>query len=241
MGIFERKEGVTASSWIYDTLRQDLVNGRFTAGEKLAISALKERYGVGLSPLREALNRLAAYGLLIQENQRGFRVPRLARNELDDIADMRRELEGMALERAIQRGDAEWESELLAAAHRLKRADEAPEMEEEWERLHMRFHRTLVAPCGSAWLLRFIEQLHDQFDRYRRLAPGEPEVRRVLDAQHGELVELALARDVKGARTLMDDHIQRSYEVALGSFARERDPADRQQAGVGSADHLSRR
>jgi len=220
MSNFERQEGVTAATWIYDTLRQDLVNGRFTAGEKLAISSLKVRYGVGLSPLREALNRLAAYGLLTQENQRGFRVPRLARDELDDIAGMRRELEGMALERAILRGDAEWESELLAAAHRLKRADDAPDMKEEWERLHVRFHSTLVAPCGSAWLLRFIEQLHDQFDRYRRLASGDREVRRVLDTQHGELMELALARDVKAARKLMNDHIQRSYEVALSRFDR---------------------
>lgn len=206
---------MTASSRIYDILRQDLVNGRFEAGEKIAISALKERYEVGLSPLREALNRLAAYGLLIQENQRGFRVPRLERAELDDIAEMRRELEGMALERAIRLGDAEWESELLAAAHRLKRADMAPEKVEEWEQLHARFHRTLVAPCGSGWLLRFIEQLHDQFDRYRRMAPEAPEVRSKLDAQHGELVELALERDIKAARALMDDHIRCSYEVAL--------------------------
>lgn len=215
MGRPNQKGQVTTSGRIYDTLRQDLVNGRFQAGEKVAISALKEHYGVGLSPLREALNRLAAYGLLEQENQRGFRVPRLERRELDDIAEMRRELEGMALERAIRFGDAEWESELLAAAHRLKRADMVPEEVDEWERLHTRFHRTLVAPCGSVWLLRFIEQLHDQFDRYRRMAPEAPEVRRVLDAQHGELVTLALERDIKAARALMDDHVRRSYEVAL--------------------------
>lgn len=215
MGISRGKGRTTTSGRIYDTLRQDLVNGHFAAGEKVAISALKEHYGVGLSPLREALNRLAAYGLLEQENQRGFRVPRLERRELDDIAEMRRELEGMALERAIRFGDAEWESELLAAAHRLKRADMVPEEVDEWERLHTRFHRTLVAPCGSVWLLRFIEQLHDQFDRYRRMAPEAPEVRRVLDAQHGELVTLALERDIKAARALMDDHVRRSYEVAL--------------------------
>ncbi|WP_010630087.1 GntR family transcriptional regulator [Halomonas sp. KM-1] len=215
MGIPKRQVSSTASSRIYDTLRQDLINGRFTAGEKVAISALKERYEIGLSPLREALNRLAAHGLLIQENQRGFRVPSMERSELDDIAEMRRELEGMALERAIRLGDAEWESELLAAAHRLKRADMAPDKVEEWEHFHACFHRTLVAPCGSAWLLRFIAQLHDQFDRYRRMAPEAPEVRCVLDAQHGELVELALERDIKSARALMDDHIQRSYQVAL--------------------------
>ena len=113
----------TASSRVFDHLRKDLVGGRFVAGEKLAINALKERYQVGLSPLREALNRLAAYGLLVQENQRGFRVPKLSRDELDDIAQMRLEMEGMALERAIANGDSLWEADLLAAAHRLKRAD----------------------------------------------------------------------------------------------------------------------
>ena len=166
-----------ASSSIYDLLRRDLVGGRFKAGEKLAINTLKEQYQVGLSPLREALNKLAAYGLLIQENQRGFRVPKLSREELDDIARLRTELEGMALERAIAHGDAVWEADLLAAAHRLKRADITLDKGEEWERLHTHFHRTLVAPCGSVWLLRFIEQLHDQFDRYRRLGPKMPTIR----------------------------------------------------------------
>ncbi|MDR5873350.1 FCD domain-containing protein [Halomonas sp. CUBES01] len=208
----------TASSRIYETLRRDLVGGRFAAGEKLAINALKEHYHVGLSPLREALNKLAAYGLLIQENQRGFRVPTLTRAELDDIASMRLELEGMAFERAIQHGDAVWEAELLAAAHRLKRADMSLEKDEEWETLHSQFHRTLVAPCGSVWLLRFIEQLHDQFDRYRRLGPKMPTVRQTLDDQHHQLVELALQRDTKAARALMDDHIHKSYQVALKRY-----------------------
>lgn len=208
----------TASSRVFDHLRKDLVGGRFVAGEKLAINALKDRYQVGLSPLREALNRLAAYGLLVQENQRGFRVPKLSRDELDDIFQMRLEMEGMALERAITNGDSLWEADLLAAAHRLKRADISLDKGEEWEHLHTQFHRTLVAPCGSVWLLRFIEQLHDQFDRYRRLGPKMPTIRQELDEQHHHLVELALQRDAKAARELMDDHIHKSYEVALKRY-----------------------
>ncbi|NVF15659.1 GntR family transcriptional regulator [Vreelandella maris] len=217
MGEAHLNNSATSASRIFDTLRQDLVNGRFEAGEKIAINVLKDHYQVGLSPLREALNRLAAYGLLMQENQRGFRVLSLDRRELNDIAEMRRELETMALERAIRLGDAEWESELLAAAHRLKRADQSPEEVDQWELMHTRYHRTLVSGCGSVWLLRFIDQLHDQFDRYRRMAPSVPQVRQVLDGQHGELVDLALARDVKKARALLENHIQLSYEVALGS------------------------
>lgn len=210
--------GTASSTPIYDALRKDLVDGRFAAGEKLAINALKEHYQVGLSPLREALNKLAAYGLLIQENQRGFRVPKLSREELDDIARLRKELEGMALEQAIAYGDEVWEADLLAAAHRLKRADMSLDKIDEWERLHTQFHRTLVAPCGSVWLLRFIEQLHDQFDRYRRLGPKIPAVRQALDEQHDELVELALSRDGKAARALMEAHIHKSFEVALARY-----------------------
>ncbi|MFG6666203.1 GntR family transcriptional regulator [Halomonas sp. HNIBRBA4712] len=213
-----KPSGGTSSSRIFEALRQDLVRGRFAAGEKLAINALRQAYGVGLSPLREALSKLAAYGLLIQENQRGFRVPALSQAELEDITRLRIELEVMAFERAIAQGDAQWEAELLGASHRLKRADRTHDMGEVWEALHTRFHRTLVAPCGSMWLLRFIEQLHDQFDRYRRLGDNPPLIRQPLDDQHQMLVELALARDAAAGRALLTDHIQQSFEVALAHY-----------------------
>lgn len=221
MSAKRKRAGTTAASAVFDMLRHDLINGRFRAGEKLTISALKETYEVGLTPLREALNRLAAHDLLIQENRRGFRVPTLTREELDDIAEMRRRLEGMALEMALRHGDAKWESELLAAAHRLKRADREPTAVDQWEQLHSEFHRTLVKPCRSVWLTRFIEQLHDQFDRYRRMAPPVPTIRRRLDIQHEEMVDAALKREVKTALSLLEEHIALSYEVAQGSCTDE--------------------
>ncbi|WP_110686318.1 GntR family transcriptional regulator [Salinicola aestuarinus] len=209
--------GLTAASQIYAALKRDLIQGRFAAGEKLAIKSLKDHYQVGLSPLREALNRLSAYGLLTQENQRGFRVPALTRTDLDDIVTLRQRFERQALVEALDNGDDQWEAELLAAFHRLKRADDQAEDLEHWEQMHLQFHRRLLEPCASRWLLRFIEQLHDQFDRYRRLAPAIPGLRKTLDAQHGELVELALDRRTEAARALIHEHIQLSYEVACGA------------------------
>ncbi|GEK48790.1 GntR family transcriptional regulator [Bisbaumannia pacifica] len=211
------KQGsATTASRIYEMLRQDLLDGRYAAGERLSIALLRETYEVGLSPLREALSRLAAYGLLRQENQRGFRVLELSRDELADITEMRRQLEGKALELAVKHGDEEWESQLLAANHRLLKAcSHTPVVE--WEELHSRFHNALVAPCGSVWLLRFISQLHDQFDRYRRSAPRAQGLRHQLDAQHQELVELALARNARRARELLEEHITLSSEVAQES------------------------
>lgn len=217
----KRNQGLTAASQVHLALKRDLIGGRFRAGEKLAIASLRQHYGVGLSPLREALNRLAAYGLLEQENQRGFRVPTLSRAELDDIAEMRRRLEVQAMTLALENGDDEWEAMLLAAFHRLRRGDESlgagPEALEHWEQMHLQFHRCLLAPCGSKWLLRFIEQLHDQFDRYRRLAPANHRIRETLDAQHGDLVALAIERRVGGAVDMLQAHIRLSHEVAQGA------------------------
>jgi DNA-binding GntR family transcriptional regulator len=216
MGV-EAPTANTTASQLYTALKRDLIDGRFAAGQKLAITTLKQRYRVGLSPLREALNRLAAYGLLVQENQRGFRVPALTCAELDDIAELRQRFEGQALAQALEAGNDEWEAGLLAAFHRLKRADETPDQLEHWEQMHLQFHRHLLEPCGSPWLLRFIEQLHDQFDRYRRMAPANNAVRETLNDQHGQLVDLAMARDTAAARALLEEHIRLSYEVAQGA------------------------
>ena len=217
MNMQSARQAETISGRIFDRLREDLLNGRFQAGKKLAISSLQTTYQVGLSPLREALNRLAATGLLEQENQRGFRVPSLSRTELDDIVQLRIELEGMAISRALQHGDAEWESELLAAGHRLKLASHPDTPLHQWEQLHSRFHAVLLSSCRSAWMVRFIHQLHEQFDRYRRKAPRNPGIRDILNTQHEQLVELALARNKADTRELLRAHILLSYEAAQAS------------------------
>lgn len=209
---------ITHANRVYDSLRRDIVDGRFKAGEKLTINSLKNAYNVGLSPLREALNRLATYGLLVQENQRGFRVPDLSRRELDDIAVTRRKLECMALEQAISFGDQQWEADLSGAMARLQEAGGAQYSANEWEQYHLEFHRSLVSACGSVWQLRFIGQLHDQFDRYRRHAPENKAIRLILDSQHEELADLAIQRDLRRASLLMEQHIMLSYQVAIGAF-----------------------
>ena len=207
----------TLSTQVFTALREDLLNGHYPAGDKIGITQLRDRYQVGLSPLREALNRLAATGLLNLESQRGFRVPRLCAEELEDIVQLRIELEGMAVTRSLKLGDADWEAELLAAGHRLKQASGDGMKLSDWEVLHAQFHSVLLSRCQSPWMLRFIRQLHEQFDRYRRQAPRQPKVRAALDQQHDDMVQLALKRDIAGMRDLVEAHIRLSNEVASRS------------------------
>ena len=82
---------------------------------------MRERYGVGGSPIREALMRLEAEGLVTLEQNKGFRVSPVSREQLLDLMKTRVEIEGLALRWSIEKGGVEWEANLLAAFHRLSR------------------------------------------------------------------------------------------------------------------------
>ena len=75
----------TRASSIYYELKQDILSGRLKPGSKLRLNSLKDDYNIGSSPLREALNRLTANGMVCQLENKGFRVSPISIDELDDI------------------------------------------------------------------------------------------------------------------------------------------------------------
>ena len=87
----------TLASAAYERLRRDIRIGRLAPGEKLRIDALRAIYEIGASPLREALNRLSAEGLVVQEDQRGFRVPPVSIEDLLELTRTRCWLNEIAL------------------------------------------------------------------------------------------------------------------------------------------------
>src|SRR5687768_506882 len=111
----------TVTSALADRLRVDITNCELAPGEKLKLVDLQRRYEAGVIPLREALSRLAATGLVELEDQKGFRVAPVSREDLQDITSVRQQIECLALRQAIEIGDVEWESRVVATHHRLSR------------------------------------------------------------------------------------------------------------------------
>src|SRR5919205_2613576 len=91
----------TLATTLYDRLRTDLLAGRHEPGGRLAIEALCERYGSGQTPLRQALNRLVADGLVQRREQRGFAVSEVSAADLIEITRTRCWLEEIALRESI--------------------------------------------------------------------------------------------------------------------------------------------
>ena len=206
----------TLANQAQELLRRDILSGTLAPGERLRTKDLQARYGLGLSPLRESLQRLSAEGMVVNDAQRGFAVAPVSVAELRDLTVARTALESTMLPMAMQLGGADWEGDIVAAFHRLSRTplpnDPAALVDASlWELRHRSFHHALVAGCGSPWLLRLHGQLVDQSERYRKIRilhhlESQAQVRDV-NAEHQAVMDAVLRRDAAQAVALMTQHL----------------------------------
>ena len=204
----------------YNRIRSDIIGGKLAPGSKLRIDELRGDYKIGASPLREALNRLAGEGFVTVEEQRGFRVAPVSPDDLRDLSRMRVMLECEALSESVRNGGDEWEANLVAAHHRLQKAEQSFGKDlAEWEQRNDEFHEALLAACPSPWLLRLRHVLYEQHKRYRFIAILSQQEGRDVHREHREILEAALARDVTAACKATELHIQYTMESSIRVFA----------------------
>lgn len=204
----------TLAGAAYERLKADVTGGIFEPGQRLRIEELRKALGTGASPLREALSRLAAEGIVVSVGQRGFRVPPVSIVELRDITSTRIIVETEALRQSIEHGDDEWEVGVVASFHRLTKVETGGRPEfREWERCNKAFHDALLAACPSRWLLRFCGTMYDQHRRYRAIALQTTTARRDVHSEHENIKNAALARDAERACAEAESHIRRTAEI----------------------------
>jgi GntR family transcriptional regulator, carbon starvation induced regulator len=209
----------------YQLLRRELLNGEWLPHERLRPQALQQRFALGLTPIREALMRLAVDGLVQGESQRGFRACGVSSEEWHDLMSARRDLERSCLARAIERGGADWEARIMEAMAQLARtalpkSASDRKAAELWEVRHRNFHFALVSACGSPWRLRFWNTLTDHSERYRklRLLRRKETAAKVRDAvgDHRAIMEAVLSRDAARAAQVMDAHLAATEQAIAG-------------------------
>ncbi len=203
---------------LYNALKQDIIRGVLPPRDWLRIDALRARYQAGASPLREALNRLAAEGLVAQTDQRGFAVADLNEDDIDEILFTRCALNQIMLPAALANGDAAWEERVVLAHYHLSKTPPFTsdgDANEDYLACHREFHMSILAPCGSRWLLELSEKLFDWTQRHQNLAMRSDVVgSRNVAAEHNELTTAVLARDAQKAIRLLNEHVTLTGRLA---------------------------
>jgi len=204
----------TRTGEVYEALRADILNTRIEPGSKLKIAQLSNRFGVSLSVVREALTRLGEQRLVVANPQRGFSVVGLSVSDLDDLTNVRTQIESMALRDSIAHGGVAWEAEVVAALHRLERTEiyaDPAHVNPDWLDLHRAYHHSLVAGGASTRLREIANTLRDNAELYRMWSrTWAHDVDRDLQAEHRAIMTAALSGDEQAAVAALSQHIART-------------------------------
>lgn len=212
----------TRASRVAAELRANILRGGLQPSAKLNLDQLRDKLQVSLSPLREAISRLVAEGLVEIEDHRGFRVAPISKENLTEVTEMRADLECMALGLSVERGDIDWESRVLSTLHTLERMGrtaagrDAPERR---EAAHSAFHEALVSGCGRESLIRLCGSFYGLNGRYMNiLIPDRGEWGG--DAgEHRPIAEAAVGRKKGLAVELLRHHIDATGAILAGRLA----------------------
>jgi DNA-binding GntR family transcriptional regulator len=206
------------------SLEEAIVTGEIAPGTLLRQEKLSEQFGVSRTPIREALRRLSALGLVSFVPNRGVRVRTLDRDDLREAFLVRAELESLATELATPNITAEQLDELDAIAKRfseltsaLRRGERDPQLTGDWMRANHAFHDVIYAAANAPLVERLAKSARRAFMGQAAWGVGsdidELYVRNELE--HRAIREALAARSPEGARILARAHVLHSGDLLL--------------------------
>ncbi len=208
----------TLAEKAFGALHQAILTGGLQPGERLPIEDLAEVLDMSAMPIREAVRRLDAAGLVENIPHRGARVTELSIGDLREVYEARLALEPLAVRRAAERFDdrsAAVASERLAALNRLPDDNSV----ETWG-AHTAFHFALYEAAGSNWLVRLIRPLWESSQRYRLAAP----VKRKLATRRGEheaILQACVEHDPERAAQALYEHLTVTANLVASAMGGE--------------------
>ena len=224
---------LTKAEYAYVRVHERILSGDLPPGSVMHQASLAREIGISTTPLREALRRLMAQGLVELDAHRDARVTLLRAEEARDLLEIRRSLDPLAAALAAERRTSSDIDDLRGAARLLVPLPADPNMEQFVA--HRTFHAAVYCSSHNDLLIQTLSGLWDKADRYRRLAldldRGEHADR--AQGEHVELLECVIAGDTVGASAVMRRHVDSSLgaKAARWLLASSRDSG--QNAGAG--------
>lgn len=204
----------TASDDVADTLREAIISGQFEDGEELNQVELARHFGVSRVPVREALRRLEAEGLVTAEAHRRVVVPGLDRARIAEIFEIRALLESYMLERAAPK----LSSDDVAAMRDILEAMDRTRGRDAWLKRNHEFHNLLLGPADAPTTMALVERLSAQVERYLRRTGGILRTEEV-GREHRAILD-ALERNAdKQAAKALSKHILSTRDAVLAALA----------------------
>ena len=208
----------SASAAASEVIREAIIDGRLTPGQRLKEEELARELGMSRTPVREALLLLQSEGLVESIPRRGATVRSYAADDLDDMYQLRAVLEGYAARRAatrISRDDIARLEESCARFDRLRTEDGPRDLVKE----NLLFHNVILDAAGSDRLVPLVRKVIEPPLVYRSFSWYSPEQKLISQHYHRQLTRALAAGDAKRAEMIMTEHVLEARDFLLAQVA----------------------
>lgn len=204
---------------VYETLREAIRSGVLTSGERLMEIQVAEELGVSRTPVREAIRRLEAEGLVVMLPRRGTYVSDMSLRDISDVFEIREALEVLAVGLAAERiTDMEMEAleRMMIEFDEVVTKNDVDGLVE----LDIRFHTKLYEASRNIRLITILNNLREQTTRFRMTSMSVPgRMQDTLD-EHRAIVEALGRRDPEEAAKVTQYHLAQAETIFLESAER---------------------
>lgn len=191
---------------VFKTLRQGILTGELKPGERLMEIHLANRLGVSRTPIREAIRKLELEGLVIMIPRRGAEVAQITEKNLQDVLEVRRELDAFAAKLACQRMNEEQMSQLKEAAEAFEKAIETKDATV-IAKADVAFHDIILKSTENDRLIQLVNNLAEQVYRYRFEYVKDKTSHNRLIEEHRNIYESIVNRDEAAAAMAVGAHV----------------------------------
>ncbi|MDU4960856.1 MAG: GntR family transcriptional regulator [Sporomusaceae bacterium] len=206
---------------VAETLREAIINGVLKPGERLMEIQLAEELGVSRTPVREAIRRLELEGFVVMVPRRGTYVTDLSIKDINEVYEIRTVLDVLAAGLAAERITEEELEELERLLVQISDLAEQNNVEKliEYDSL---FHDVLYRASRNDRLVGIINNLREQFTRFRSISMQYPGRIQNTVAEHTRLVEAIAQRNPDLAQRIAREHMENSEQTLLKEFDERR-------------------
>ena len=204
---------------VFNTLRQAILKGELEPGERLMEIQLADRLGVSRTPIREAIRKLELEGLVLMIPRKGAEVAKISAKSLRDVLEVRRSLEELAIELAIERMSPEEMEELDKAQSEFCEAiqnGDAMKIAETDER----YHDIIYNGTGNSRLVQILNNLREQMYRYRLEYIKDAAKRQILIVEHDHILRAMKEHHVEEGKRAIREHID-NQEITVSKNIKE--------------------
>jgi DNA-binding GntR family transcriptional regulator len=206
----------TLAQRTYDLLRDALLNGEFLPGQSISLRGAADALGISQMPVRQALSRLQAEGILVMHENRTLTVPRMTPALIIENRDIRIALEGLAAELAAQRASSRAIEDLKAHFAEMQQAVQSTDVRR-YIAVNLKFHMCIYRGAGAPTLLSMIETIWAKFAAYTRWASTELAIGTLNN--HARALDGLMRRDAIMARSAIVQDCCDSCEIQLRLLA----------------------